>query len=710
MSAIKDTFYKIEYKNDFNPIKKYIEVTVPTVMMMKGVTEEEAIKIIERKIREKGTKDPIVGHFYRPNMEDKQYAEIPLSEYIENVLKDEHIIVPSFTTYLNHNQQMSIYASFCIMKMKERSIEKNKMFEALKANDHAAVAFHSVLEKAKKRSNNSLSGGFGSLGKSIYNISSHSTLTSTVRCVTSIGNGVTESIVSGNRLYTTPQVVIEHIMVLISRYNNEDVKEVLDKFRLTPPTVNELIMIIKRSTSLYFPDSEIDNNVLLKDIIKKLTPEQRAVVGFNNDLFHMRLINPATIRRMINDFARKGLSTKSNLLDEIKNTDSAIMNLTYHILIEETKGMNSKDLSKNSDGLLRLILGTAENISRQLYRYKDLIQLFLISDVMPINMSGIIHMARRCVTLSDTDSTCASYEEWVKDKFSKIKFDGAATGYAAAVMFLTTGTVDHYLKQFSANMNVPREHGGSIRMKNEYTWSVMAPSKNSKHYFALPIIREGIVLLNKSTEIKGKRFIAGKTNPKAKKTAHDMMLTLMEDFTALKVIDMDYYVKKVADIEREIERSILENDGAVSFFQQERIKNVNDYAEKNPFKTNYFNHILWAEVFADKYGPSDTPYYYGRKIPLRLLKSKDMKRYFSENSNNELINKFGKFLESKGKDKLGTIIIDSNKINEVGIPDEIKPIINIDKIIKSNCEVLYLVLETLGFFKNEDVTLKDLGY
>ncbi len=711
MNIIKEVFNKNNYSNDFDPIYNYMENTIVTLMQLKNISREDATKIVNIAIDKKVSRDPLVGHWYRPDMEDKNYSEIPMSKYISNAKTENRIIVPSFTTYLNHNAALSPYSGFADNQMKDRSIEKDKMYTALARGDYEMVTYHDVLQAGAKRLNNSLSGAFGSLGKSIYNLSSHSSLTSTIRGVVSIGNGITESIVAGNRVYSTPQIIIEHIMAIIRYFKDKDIRAIIEEYLLIYPNKSDLINIIKRSSSFYFASEEIDNNKTLHTLLDSLTPEQMAAFAYHNDLYHMRVLNPVILRRMLSDISSVGIERSKDLVTDIKKMPSSILNVTYHILADECRGMARDDLSKNDSKLLSLILGTARNVSRKLLRYKDLIGMFFITNVLPPNLTDIRHMARRCVVLSDTDSTCTTYEEWAIDRFGDNLFGKAPLAYISIVMLITTETVDHYLKQFSTNLNIPEEYRGDIRMKNEYTWEVMVPAKNSKHYFALTTIKESIVLADKLSEIKGKRFIAGKSNAHIRDVAHkDMMRILMGEFVSGNKIDIGKYIKIVADIEREIEHSILNNVGPERFLQQERIKNPSDYADTNPINSNYFYHMLWNNVFKIKYGDVDTPYYYGRKFPLITENPSIMKEYFNNNSNNPIVYEMGKFLRLNNKKRLGTIIIDSNKIGEIGIPEEILHIIDINKVIKSNCEVLYLILETLGFFKPSNVPLKDLGY
>jgi hypothetical protein len=128
---------------------------------------------------------------------------------------------------------------------------------------------------------------------------------------------------------------------------------------------------------------------------------------------------------------------------------------------------------------------------------------FLITDLLPINIAFIKNMLRETIVLSDTDSTCATYEDWVKWYQSDNVFGPRGIAITGVIMTIATTAIDHGIKVFAANMNIPKDRVSSIAMKNEYYWDVFVPTNVSKHYFADTWVKEGNVLPKSKNEIKG---------------------------------------------------------------------------------------------------------------------------------------------------------------------------------------------------------------
>ncbi len=76
----------------------------------------------------------------------------------------------------------------------------------------------------------------------------------------------------------------------------------------------------------------------------------------------------------------------------------------------------------------------------------------------------------------------------------------------------------------------------------------------------------------------------------------------------------------------------------------------------------------------------------------------------------ELGNRFKKFFAKMPKDRLEIFRLPRTLMIQNGLPEELYEILNVDRFIFDICKPFYIVLETIGFYRKSDTTLKDLGY
>src|SRR5690606_6403502 len=114
------------------------------------------------------------------------------------------------------------------------------------AGDKVAEKIGNSKQTTFKIKNNSLSGAHSSPYTILWNKSSHSTLTSTCRVATSYGNTNNEKFLYGNRHYWCPDIARNNIISIINNSDLEKMGQVMQKFNLRAPTVDELQALLIR--------------------------------------------------------------------------------------------------------------------------------------------------------------------------------------------------------------------------------------------------------------------------------------------------------------------------------------------------------------------------------------------------------------------------------------------------------------------------------
>ena len=693
------------YGVDIKPVKAYLDQASTYISKVKNIDKSKAFELIKKVIKDSDAKDPIVTYWSRGDNGDKKEEQITLTNYLGSVLKNNESMAPSFTSYLNSNVKDSLHKNFVLMNLKSRSIEKKKAANFKAEGNMPKFKYHNTMQKTKKIFNNSLSGAYASKGTILFNPSAHYTLTSITRAVASIGNAVSEVMVSGNRHYKDLEAVMNHFTATISIIDKDKVKVVMDKYKIHYPTTDEVMKMIEYNTLFYW--SSESSEKVLREYVESMSPLDRAMVLYINDAYHIRKYNDKLMRDLLGNLHQKKMGASNPDVKIVKEADEYVTNLVAHICSEDIKGIKVNYDAMRGTPTLDVLIATTDNVNNTISMYSDFLNTMFVTSVMPVDIAYIKDMTRRAIVLSDTDSTCASYGEWVEWYFGEMRFDAESTALSAAVMTITTQVIDHYLKVLAGNMNVDLNQRDMLKMKNEFYWKVFAPANVSKHYYAGVSIQEGSVFKNTERELKGVNLIASNIPIKYQTMLHKMIDSIIATISNNEKIDLGKLLNFVADIERELIAAI--HDGNINILKTEKIKSKESYKlawDRSP----YYHYVLWQEVFADKYGESEPPQITALKLGTTLSSKNKIKLFLESIADPIIKEKFIKFLEKHPKDSLGVLRLPYTVLAVHGIPDELKDIIDVNRIVKDTCAPFYVVLATLGFEIPPNKKLVDLNY
>ena len=415
--------------------------------------------------------------------------------------------------------------------------------------------------------------------------------------------------------------------------------------------------------------------------------------------------NDHLMRDIVDGMSTKRYTGSDDPLEDISKAPEGIANLVHHICMDEIKGkkINYKELEGTT--LLMMLGSTAKGIVDTMRKYGLLFKIFYTTEIMPTSVAYIKDMLRDTIVLSDTDSTCGSYDKWVEWYFGKDDFTAKGTAVAAAIMTINTQVMDHHLKIFARNMNIDQSLVELLKMKNEFYWPIFVATNVSKHYFADTAIQEGNVYKESELELKGVHLIASSIRPDLAKFAHDMMTEIAKKVQAEGKISLKEYLTKVANKEREIIEAIV--SGNVTVYKTETIKDSATYkndAESSPYRYYTF----WQDVFAEKYGtPGKTPIQI-IKVPLRLPNKSAIKEFLETIEDQHIKSKLSTHLANKTDMKVLRVPVLISE--EKGIPEEFIDYIDVNKIVEENLKAVYYVLESIGFYRKDELLVSELGY
>ena len=721
---------KDTYKRDILPIPHYVDQAAHYLNIQTGKPFQECLEFVKSSLRNPkyGIRIPTIEFLRRMDNGDRELEKVSLNNYLIETVKTHEIMAPTLTTYTNPKIKESILVRYIDGNVKKRGVAKKAMFAAeaevtsieeeilklkdapeqdvipLKLKQTAAVTrafFEDITQRNTKLSNNAISGAHASPSTPLYNQTSHSTLTSNCRMTSGYGNANNEKLLSGNRHYWCPEVVLNNI-VSITRHTDYPLLEtVMNKYGLHYPTAEEVIDIILYSSDLYWHNREKMQHIT--SLVYNLNKEQRAAFVYTGDLYHVMKFNDEFMRKYI-----RSLSTKIEITDKsqyklgqpaielVHKLPEDIMNLAHQICAKEMKS-RGKDYKK-MEGTLELdtLVSTAFHVADVITEYADFQRLVMVSDNVPASISHFPTSIRRSALTSDTDSTIFTVQDWVIwDNYGTIKFDDKAVALASTMIFLASQAIIHVLARMSKNAGFIDERLYQVAMKNEFFFPVFVPTNVAKHYYAIMSAQEGNVYKDYKMEIKGVHL----KSSNVPKSIMGEASQLMEDIARTVAIDKKLSIieiqKRVAKQEHLIYAGLKRGDRM--YFRLGEIKNPAGYAREKE-QSPYLYHMFWEECMAPKYGSYGEPPYQVLRVATRLTNPSLTAEWLKEMKDREMAERIAKWMVKYGKKELPSMQIPIAVTMVHEMPEEVQSAMNARRIVADLSKVFYLIMETLGIY------------
>lgn len=696
-----------EYVRDINVLKHYIEQTALYISKMSGNTYEYCLDYVKRQVKEGGhfaLKKRRVMYLERNEFGDREKKVGLFIDYLGDVVRNQYLVAPNFTIYLNPKQKQSWLTGIIEGNIKQRSIKKKEMFAAEARGDVLGQDIADTAQSTKKILNNSLSGASLSKSSPLENKTTHSTLTSTCRLTSGYGNANNERFLSGHRHYWHPTIVRNNIISIIQNSDYALIESVMTKYGLVYPSVEDTLECILRSTMRYSRSKVEDQRIAA--LVSTLTPIERAAFVYTGDLYHIRKHNDLFTRNFISSLAKHDVE----LCDENEpyiNPPEDVEVLASLICVDELKELIVKNNLKAAKGkeLLKtdkaqLFKSIVKNIETTVDAYSDFIRAFLVTTNVPPSIATLPSMVRSSVLVSDTDSSIFTVQDWVNWHQGRVGFDAKCYAVTNTMVFLSSRTVKHILAIMSVNSGIEESRIHQMAMKNEYTFDVLVPTQIAKHYFGGISCQEGQVYSEMKSEIKGVHLKSSNVSKgvitRAKKLMDDTVLRIMRE-EKIRIFDV---LKHVADIEREIIDSIRKGDA--EFYKKGSIKDASGYTLKEAAPP-YQQYLFWNEIFAPKYGVSPPPPYAVLKASVDLDTPVKFNAWVDSIEDLEFKERILNWSSRTGRRYLGTQIqIPAAILTSKGLPKELEDVVGLRRIVLDTMKSFYIYLEAIGCYKQND--------
>ncbi len=694
-----------EYQRDLNPIGHSVNDYVFFLHTSTGKPVEECKAFVNASLRPGGQfafQDRKIVYLERGENGDRVEKEGKLLDFLMESISNKELIAPNLTTYVNPAVNQSLLVEFVDENVAARSRAKKAMFKAKRDGDSFLQTLKKTEQGNKKIANNSISGAHVSSSTPLYNKTSHSTLTSNCRSTSGFGNANNEKLLCGNRHYWNAKITLNNIVSIVNHTDYVQFDKMVQQYGLVLPTVDDMMTCITYSTNQYWRNEQ--SLAFLRQYAEKLSPLQRAAFVYTGDLFQLARLNPAMMSTFINRLAypvKEKCDDCNKVMTEMR---PEYVTLAASLFYSEMKKHIPEDKDAiNASGirgteLEHWVCSSALNIHHTLEDYRLFIEAIFVTENVPASLAFFPESIRKAALTSDTDSTIFTVQDWVFWLFGQnAPFNDATYGVEAVMIFLAAESITHVLARMSANFGIETKRIHQVAMKNEFKFDVFIPTQVGKHYFAYISQQEGDINRHFEEEIKGVHLKSSNVPTVIMDQAKAMMLEIMDTVVEGKKLSVRKLLTTVADIERDIKRSMLA--GESTFFRNAQVKSSNSYTKSEELSP-YQNYLMWEEVFAPKYGHAPPPPYACSKVCLTLKSAKVIKDWIDSLEDKALAGRLSKWMEANNKASILSFLMPQDMLRSVGMPAELVPIIDMRKSILDNTGVFYIILEATGIYMN----------
>lgn len=686
------------YKRDVDIADAFRNQSATILSLSLGLDYQYCRDWVEREIveHEKVHPQPAVCVLERDTLGDRHKAAYPFLEYINIAVKEGNYLMGTMSQVMSKERNYGELPQYIIGNLDRRSAEKRLQLDASRVGDHFGAERHNNNQNDAKRLNNSISGNTRSAFSNNHDRSAHPILTSSCRIANGSANSSNDRLLNGNRHYFTADIALANMASIIELSDWHAIDKAVATHGLHVPTPEETLECILRSLTLYEKSRVAAGNVWR--MIRGMTDLQRVAVVYTGDLYHLMMHNGAYVREYIDGLLHVPAEPCEDYEGWCKRVDDDTIAQVKVVLsdVMGTSKWGSDDLKSKPDYWK---LGTmCRAVYAHLTHHAPMIEAFLVSRNIPFSTSYFPEAHRKAGVASDTDSALFTVQDWVKWYTGNLEITLYNMTVAETLGYIVSEITTHNLTSLVANIGVidPVERR-RLSMKNEWLYPVFGLTPRAKHYYGNAAIQEGVIFSEFERERKGVELIGSNLPIDLRSSLIGMMEGIVDTVTRGELIDLDAILDMVAQWEHSIYHSV--SAGETRFLRAAKINEEEAYSNE---KSRYLNYKLWQDVFAPKYGDTDAPPYSALAFSIHPDTKNKTKKWIDSWEDQEMAERMRIWMAANGKEYIGELLLPEFIILEVGVPDEILPVLNIRKLIGRAMSSFYLPLQTLGYHLFDD--------
>lgn len=698
------------YTRYLDVVQGYIDDQSKLLSIRTGRCIDYCKKFVEKTVDEHAIKDVVMKVLRRDKNGDRVKDTVGFLQYLKWIDNNGHILAPNMITYAHPDKRQSYTSLFIRDNLAERSRIKKagqrakQLGQSAKMNGNLeeaerlmAEAYFANLEQGNKKFfNNSMSGASASEHNPLYYLTKHTSLTSTCRTCTSIANSISEKLLASNRHYYDFDVTLEAISYTLNNSNQELIAEVVEKYGIVAPTVEQVKTIVFESCKNYWSGAK--KYKVIEEIIEGMSELDRITFAYVGDLNAMTMYSGKFIRHFYDRIVKRenhGTYTK----DVLKIAHEDLVILAAMTCEDFMKGLSPYDLESKDPEKFQIFCNALGTVMATVSEHADFLNAFFITDVQPQNIFSVKDMVRKAVPASDTDSCIYTAQRQVKWYSGKVDWSPMSVAAASTTAFLVSSMVTHSMFKLSRQIGVAEDEKYRIAMKGEYFMPVLMVSNLTKHYAYLVSACEGKIYDKPSMDCKGVQLKSSKLPSDITAKSFEWYKKVMIAITENRDITPTTIMAYPAYLEHLVKKHI--KSGSIDFFSKESIKTPSNY--KNPASSPYVYADLWNKTFGRKYGEVSEFPATAKKIPL-LINKKDKVNDWLETLEPALRDSISEWMHDNNKDKFGHVLVPQMNLPGGKLNKELIGIINIRKLLSELTDHAYIFMSMLG------ILVKNGGY
>ncbi|QAX96064.1 hypothetical protein [Vibrio phage vB_VmeM-Yong XC32] len=690
MSAfVKDLDY---YGRDYDIVGNYKKSMSMALHLGTGDDLEKTTGYVDEKmLTDWRPKSPDLHSLMRAPRGDRTKRKVDLLSYLDWVIAKNHILAPNLIAYCNPDVEDSFLSGFISNNLSMRKAVKKEGQSAFMDGNHEHATFCNLLQANFKIRNNSISGALSSPYNPLYYASSHTSLTSVCRAITSYANACNEKFMASNRHYFSPEVTMENMVYVTSQADLVKVEEAVMLFDITPPSVEYVYEQILSSSRLYWKDEHAET--LIHRMVENMTPIERAAFSFIGDLNALHETNDKAIRQLYDILCRRPTpltdpEEQKKYAGGASDDDVALASL---LSADFMAGKKAKDLTPDEYAIWT---GYIKQVVETFDQYQVFIDAFISTKIMPGSIHSLPTIKRRVVVGSDTDSSIFSTQRQVKWFTGKIDFSHRAVQAGAITSYLTSQLIVHTLALMSGQMGVHKDQLFRLSMKSEFYSKAQVNTTVTKHYIMDISACEGNVYPESELEVKGVQLKSSKLPSPVRRETEKFYWYLLNAPSIEGGISPMEPAAYLAKLEHRILGRL--RDGDATYFKTEQIKTPQTYAAEDR-ATQIVCKDLWNIVLGSKYGRVEQTPADALKVNVTLGKEKDFNEW-AESLDGNVTSELKEFMYSRDKKAMTQLLAPVDQLQGGKIPKEIIAVMDERKILMSLMQPFYLACN--GIYMN----------
>lgn len=611
-------------------------------------------------------------------------------ELCELLLSGQVILGGDGNLYVQHDTALSILYKVIRYLQDKRNADKDERAKYDKVLEAAQWLYYDIKQGNDKVAVNALYGVLGYMRFPLFNVNLAQSITSFGQLIISTATCCFENFMSDNIKLVSYTELISYIYEIDKEYHSLMEKENFDK-------------------KIF----EIIDDVTIEDTMRRLLRK----IDFELSSEDMQTV--INILTNMHPDALKMVMYKNNLAGF---NDTDFMRYQYTKIYNEIEKLTVPEIWAFDKPEKTDTIASPEAKT-------DIMYLFEVYDVFVHFNHPIFDKVRRCkytdkqsVLYIDTDSNFLGLDEFITWS-AKLMNTNSITdvNFTFKSVSVFTMILSHVIKanyvSFYKSLNIAPEHGDLIKMKNEFFFPIIFFGLAKKRYIGLMLLQEGKILNdgNGLPEIKGFDFKKAGTK---KFVAERFEHIIEEEILRTPQIDLAKVYRRFDDIKRDIRVSLI--NGESTFYKQATVKPMEQY--KLPFSTQASKAgIIWnflcpteeLELPAEVDLIPINVYNGVSDSKLESLRTMGPDMFFKVNKNLTACENLYKFSQDFPEqfDIIWNKIINSPnenvrklKLNVIAkprtmteMPDWLKSVIDVEKIIMDVVKLSNPILEPLGF-------------